>query len=142
MPTKTIIVTLSINPNDSSRASVSYNPTHEVVQGDSVVFSVQGNSEVFTVTFPEGSPFVSSVSAITVGGTTLAEQSSRPETVARVPMAHYRFWAAPARSPASASPGTETGDIEVVPESGGCDPFPTGEEAGMCIVAPGVGDTK
>ncbi|WP_257451627.1 hypothetical protein [Archangium lipolyticum] len=124
---QTVTIILSIDPNDTTQASARYSPGNQVEPYDSVVFTVQGSSQVFTVTFPEGSPFDSGVSSLSVGGTTLAAQSSPPEKVARVPLARYRFVAVPEKSSTSGNsvletPGTVAGDLEVVPESGGNDP--------------------
>lgn len=140
----TITITLGIDPS-TSRASISYDPSKQLKRRDFVVFKARSSSEVFTVTFPEGSPFVSNVSSIRVGGTTLAEQSSPPEEVGWPSQTLYRFVVAPEWSSRetdgvgnswTAVPETETGDVEVVPDTGGDDtsppvvvvPFPPPEE--------------
>ncbi len=96
---------------------------------DSVVFTVQGSTAVFTVNFPDGSPFGASLNNIQVGGTTIAAQSTPPEPVAQqVPLKSYRFVATPNSSGSSSggiqtghsdTPGTVAGDLEVVPDTGG-----------------------
>lgn len=122
-----ITITLHIDPDDPSKINVSYDPNNKVEPHDDVVFTVRGSTDVFTVTFPEGSIFESSASSIKVGGSTLAEQSSSQEKVARMPLAHYRFVVVPEKNTTSGgsvldSPGTTAGDLEVVPDTGGGDP--------------------
>jgi hypothetical protein len=125
---KTVTVTLVVDPNNPSQTRPSYDPGNRVWRGDFVVFKVQGSTAVFTVNFPDGSPFGASVPSLQVGGPTLADQSTPPETVAQVPFTRYGFVATPNSSTSPApkphpedpdTPGTATGDLEVVPETGG-----------------------
>ncbi|WP_257451625.1 hypothetical protein [Archangium lipolyticum] len=124
-----VTVTLHIDPNNSANNKATYSPSKRVTYADSVVFTVQGSTAVFTVNFPDGSPFVSALNNIQVGGATLAAQSTSPEPVAEVAFQDYRFTAIPNASGSAHAahtgeydtPGTVAGDLEVVPESGGED---------------------
>ncbi|WNG33278.1 hypothetical protein F0U61_06345 [Archangium violaceum] len=114
----TTVITL-IFDSDPNRNAVRYSPDNRVSPGEMVVIKVQGTTQLYSVSFPDASCF--STSSFLVGGSTIAQQTSDPQTVLPVASGTYRFLAEPSNTGVRAldTPGTVAGDLEVVPESGG-----------------------
>jgi hypothetical protein len=124
---KTLTVTLvfETNINDNHPLYDGSDRNIPLLPGDSVVFKVEGSTDVFEVTFPDG-PSPLADPTVTVGGATLAAQTSQAETVsasAAPSLAgetrRFPFQAAPKSNPPPLggqydTPGTVSGELEVV----------------------------